>query len=136
MIRQTIHLFTFKKIKRLLFLCKKNLKHNGKIFILTLDGKKNELPTFRKMKIRLNKSLKRDNEVLKLITGLYPKRKRKNFIYKVKINKKKYLTMIENKYISILLPLSKNEILEGIEEINYKYKNYIQFRDKLDCFIL
>jgi hypothetical protein len=112
------------------------LKHNGKIFILTLDGKKNELPTFRKMKIRLNKSLKRDNKVLKLITRLYPQRKRKNFIYKVKINKKKYLTMIENRYISILLPLSKNEILEGIEEINYKYKNYIQFRDRLDCFIL
>ena len=136
MIKQTIHLLTFKKIKRLLFLCKKNLKHNGKIFILTLDGKKNELPTFRKMKIRLNKSLKRDNKVLKLITRLYPQRKRKNFIYKVKINKKKYLTMIENKYISILLPLSKREILEGIEEINHKYKNYIQFRDKLDCFIL
>ncbi len=136
LIKQTIHLLTFKKIKRLLFLCKKNLKNNGKIFILTLDCKRNELPTFRKMKLRLNKSLKRDNEVLKLITRLYPKRKRKNFIYKVKINKKKYLTMIENRYISILLPLSKNEILEGIEEINYKYKNYIQFRDKLDCFIL
>ena len=136
LINQTIHLLPFKKIKRLLFLCKKNLKHNGKIFILTLDGKKNELPTFRKMKIRLNKSLKRDNKVLKLITRLYPQRKRKNFIYKVKINKKKYLTMIENKYISILLPLSKREILEGIEEINYKYKNYIRFRDKLDCFVL
>jgi len=136
LIKQTIHLLTFKKIKRLLFLCKKNLKHNGKIFILTLDGKRNELPTFRKMKIRLNKSLKRDNKVLKLITRLYPQRKRKNFIYKVKINKKKYLTMIENKYISILLPLSKREILEGIEEINHKYKNYIQFRDKLDCFVL
>ena len=136
LIKQTIHLLTFKKIKRLLFLCKKNLKHNCKIFILTLDGKKNELPTFRKMKIRLNKSLKRDNKVLKLITRLYPQRKRKNFIYKVKINKKKYLTMIENKYISILLPLSKREILEGIEEINHKYKNYIQFRDKLDCIIL
>ena len=136
LIKQTIHLLTFKKIKRLLFLCKKNLKHNGKIFILTLDGKKNELPTFRKMKIRLNKSLKRDNKVLKLITRLYPQRKRKNFIYKVKINKKKYLNMIENKYISVLLPLSKREILEGIEEINHKYKNYIQFRDKLDCFIL
>ena len=88
------------------------------------------------MKIRLNKSLKRDNKVLKLITRLYPQRKRTNFIYKVKINKKKYLTMIENKYISILLPLSKREILKGIEEINHKYKNYIQFRDKLDCFIL
>ena len=136
LIKQTIHLLTFKKIKRLLFLCKKNLKRGGKIFILTLDSKKNELPTFRRMKVNLNKSLKRDGKVLKLITKLYPQRKRKKFIYKVKINKKKYLNMIENKYISILLPLSKREILEGIEEINYKYRNYIQFRDKLDCFIL
>ncbi len=136
LIKQTIHLLTFKKIKRLLLLCKKNLKHEGKIFIFTLDRKRNELPTFRKMKIRLNKSLKRDNKVLKLITRLYPQRKRKNFIYEVKISKKKYLNMIENKYISILLPLSKREILEGIEEINYKYNNHIKFRDKLNCFIL
>ena len=136
LIKQTIHLLNIKKIEKLLFLCKKNLKRNGRIFILTLDGNKNEIPTFKKMKIRLNKSLKRDNRVLKLITRLYPKRKRKKFIYKVKINKKKYLKMIENKYISILLPLSKREILKGMKEIDYKYKNYIQFLDKLDCFIL
>ena len=136
LIKQTIHLLNIKKIEKLLFLCKKNLKRNGRIFILTLDGNKNEIPTFKKMKVRLNKSLKRDNRVLKLITRLYPERKRKKFIYKVKINKKKYLKMIENKYISILLPLSKREILKGMKEIDYKYKNYIQFRDKLDCFIL
>jgi len=136
LIKQTIHLLTLKKIEKLLFLCKKNLKKNGRIFILTLDRNKNEIPTFKKMKIRLNKSLKRDNRVLKLITRLYPERKRKKFTYKVKINKKKYLKMIENKYISILLPLSEREILKGIQEIDYKYKNYIQFRDKLDCFIL
>ena len=136
LIKQTIHLLTFKKIKRLLFLCKKSLKHNGKIFIFTLDGKKNELPTFRIMKIKLNKSLKRDNKVLKLITTLYPQRKRKKFIYRVKVNKKKYLNMIDNRYISILLPLTKKEILKGKEEIRSKYRNYIQFRDKLYCFIL
>ncbi len=136
LIKQTIHLLTFKEIKKLLFLCKKNLKIGGKIFIFTLDAKKNELPTFRRMKVSLNKSLKKDGKVLKLITKLYPRRKRKKFIYKVKISKKKYLNMIEDKYISILLPLSKREILEGIKEINYKYRNYIQFQDKLDCFIL
>ena len=88
------------------------------------------------MKIKLNKSLKRDKKVLKLITKLYPQRKRKKFIYKVKIDKKKYLNMIENKYISILLPFTKKEISKGKEEINYNYKNDIQFRDKLDCFVL
>mgnify|MGYP001175018006 FL=1 len=136
LIKQTIHLLTFKEIKKLLFLCKKNLKHGGKIFIFTLDGKKNELPTFRIMKIKLNKSLKRDDKVLKIITTLYPLRKRKKFIYRVKVNKKKYLNMIDNRYISILLPLTKKEILKGKEEIRSRYRNYIQFRDKLDCFIL
>ena len=136
LIKQTIHLLTFKKIKRLLFLCKKSLKHNGKIFIFTIDSKKNELPTFRIMKTKLDKSLKKDKKVLKLITTLYPQRKRKKFIYRVKVNKKKYLNMIDNRYISILLPLTKKEILKGKEEIRSKYRNYIQFRDKLDCFIL
>ena len=42
---------------------------------------------------------------------------------------------------SVIYQVNKNddgtkEILEGIDEINYKYKNYIQFRDKLNCFIL
>ena len=136
LIKQTIHLLTFKKIKRLLFLCKKSLRPNGKIFIFTLDGKKNELPTFRIMKIELNKSLKRDHKVLKLITKLYPQKKRKKFIYRVKVNKKKYLNMIDNRYISILFPLTKKEILKGKEEIRSGYRNYIKFRDKLDCFIL
>ena len=136
LIKQTIHLLTFKKIKRLLFLCKKSLKHNGKIFIFTIDSKKNELPTFRIMKTKLDKSLKKDKKVLKLITTLYPQRKRKKFIYRVKVNKKKYLNMIDNRYISILLPLTKKEILKGKEEIRSRYRNYIQFRDKLDCFIL
>jgi len=48
LIKQTIHLLTFKKIKRLLSLCKKNLKHNGKIFVLTLDGKKMNYPPLEK----------------------------------------------------------------------------------------
>ena len=44
--------------------------------------------------------------------------------------------MIKNRYISILLNLKLTEILKGIDEINLKYKQKINFKDKLICIIL
>ena len=88
------------------------------------------------MKIKLLKSLKRDKKIINLISRLYPQRKKKKFVFKVKIDKKKYLEMIQQKYISILLPLKKKEILKGIQELKIKYKQKICFKDKLDCIIL
>ena len=135
MIKQTIHLLNLKEIKKLLILSKKNLSRNGKILIFTLDTNDNELPTFKLMKTKLTKSLKRDERILKLITKLYPYKKSK-FIYKVNISKKKYLRMIQSRYISTLLSLTKKEIQKGMNEINYRYKNNIKFSDKLFCVTL
>jgi ubiquinone/menaquinone biosynthesis C-methylase UbiE len=135
LIKQTIHLFNQKEIKRLLNLSKKNLSQNGKILIFTLDTNKNELPTFKLMKKRLTKSLKRDKKILKLITKLYPCKKSK-FIYKVNISKKKYLRMVQNRYISTLLSLTNKELQKGANEISYQYKNNIKFSDKLTCVTL
>ena len=73
---------------------------------------------------------------MNLISRLYPNRKKKKFIFKVKIDKKKYLEMIQQRYISILLPLKKNEILKGIQELKINNKNKIYFKDKLDCIVL
>ena len=136
LIKQTIHLLNLNEIKKLLNLLKKNLSPNGRIFIFTLETDNNKLPTFRLMKTRLMKSLKRDKKILKIITRLYPYRIKKKFIYKVEIIKKNYLKMIQNRYISTLLSLPKKEILKGVEEINFKYKNNIKFNDKLICVIL
>ena len=136
LIKQTIHLISFEKIKGLLSLCKKNLNPNGKIFILTLDTIHNELPTFKIMKLKLTKSFKRDRKISKLIEKLYSYRTKKKFVYKVVINKKKYLEMVQDRYISTLLSLNKKEILKGIDEIKLNYKDIIKFNDKLDCFIL
>ena len=124
------------EIKKMLYLLKKKLSPNGKIFIFTLDARKNEIPTFKKMNYRLDKSLKRDMRILKIITKLYPKRIKKKFVYNVKIKKKKYLEMIKNRYISTLIPLSKKQLVLGIQEINSKYKNILRFKDKLICIIL
>ena len=136
LIKQTIHLFNINKIKKLLSVSKKNLNPNGKICIFTLDPINSEIPTFNLMNIKLKKSLQRDKKILNIIKKLYPKYLKKKFVYKVKILKKNYLAMIQNKYISTLLSMSKSEILNGISEVNYKYKKILNFRDKLICIIL
>ena len=135
LIKQTIHLLNFKEIKRLLYLSQKNLSKNGKILIFSLDPENNEIPVFNLMKFKLSKSLKRDKKIFKLITKLYPYKKSK-FIYKVKIIKNRYLKMLENRYISTLLSMSNYQLQKGLNEIKYKYKNNIKFKDKLICLIL
>ena len=90
LIKQTIHLLKLNEIKRLLRVLKTNLNPNGKIFIFTLDTNESEIPSFKLMKLKLNKSLKRDKKILKIITKLYPNRIKKSFIFNVKIKKKIY----------------------------------------------
>ncbi len=136
LIKQTIHLMKLYEIKKMLYLLKKKLSSNGKIFIFTLDTRKNEIPTFKKMNSRLNVSLRRDMKIIEIITKLYPRSTKKKFVYNVKIKKKKYLEMIENRYISTLITLSKKQLVQGIQEINLKYKNILRFKDKLICIIL
>ena len=136
LIKQTIHLMKLSEIKKLLNLLKKKLNPKGKILIFTLDTGKNEIPTFKLMKLKLHKSLKRDQKILKIITKLYPNRIKKKFIFNVKIDKNKYLEMIKNRYISTLIPFSKNQLEEGIDEIQSKYEGILKFKDKLICIIL
>ena len=136
LIKQTIHLMKFSEIKKSLKFLKKSLNPEGKILIFTLDTVKNEIPTFKLMKHKLNQSLKRDKKILKIITKLYPYRIKKKFIFNVKIGKKKYLDMIKNRYISILIPLTKKQIIQGTQEIELKYNNELRFKDKLIGIIL
>ena len=136
LIKQTIHLMKFSEMKKLLKLLKRSLNPKGKILIFTLDTDKNEIPTFKLMKHKLNKSLKRDKKILKIITKLYPHRIKKKFIFNVKIGKKKYLDMIKNRYISTLIPLTKKQLIQGTQEIKLKYNNELRFKDKLICIIL
>ena len=133
LIKQTIHLFNLKQIKKLLDLSKKNLNQNGKIFLFALDTNRNELPTFDLMNKKLTKSLNRDKKILKFISKIYSIKKKRKFTYNVKISKKDYLRMIKKRYISTLLTLSEEEISKGIKEINSRYGNFLRFMDKLTC---
>ena len=136
LIKQTIHLLNLAEIKKLLLILKKNLTPNGKIFIFTLDTDRNEIPTFKLMQNKLSKSIIRDKEILRLIIKSNTQIIKKKFFYRVKITKKKYLNMIQNRYISILLDFTKKELNKGLGEINLKYKKNISFKDKLVCLIL
>ena len=136
LIKQTIHLLKKSQIKTLLTICKNKLNPKGKILILSLDPKKNEIPTFGLMKKKLQQSLKRDEILFQLIKKYNPNLTIKKFIFYVKISKNKYLQMIKNRYISTLLNFTEKQIKNGLNEIDIKYKKKLNFKDQLICLII
>ena len=136
LLKQTIHLFKTKDIKNILKLSKKMLNINGKIIIFTLDPLNNKIPTFSIMKKKLKKALIRDKKIIRSISYLFNGKLIRGFSYKVKISRKKYMEMINSKYISVLLGMSQKTIFSGLNQIKRKYKKQISFEDKLICLVL
>ena len=136
LIKQTIHLLKKSQILKLLKICRKKLNPSGKIIIISLDPKKNEIPTFNLMKKRLNVSLKKDKKLFNSIFKNDSQIIIKKFIYNVHISKIKYLKMIKNRYISTLLNFTDSQIIAGLNEITKKYKKNIKFKDRLICYII
>ena len=135
LIKQTIHFFNFKDIKKVLTYSYSSLKVEGIIVILTLDTKNNEIPSFFLMKQKLKQSFKRDNLIWKKLLQFDIKKKITKFNFKVNIKKSIYLKMIKQRYISTLLKFSSFQISNGIKEVDLKYKKNISFNDKLKCII-
>jgi cyclopropane fatty-acyl-phospholipid synthase-like methyltransferase len=136
LIKQTIHLLKKKQAIKLLSICKNKLNPNGKIIILSLDPKKNEIPTFQLMSKKLNISLKKDEKLFNLILKNQNKIIIKKFVFHVQILKTKYLQMIKNRYMSTLLNFSNSQINNGINEIKKDYGNVLKFKDRLICFVI
>ena len=135
LIKQTIHFFNLRDIKKILRYSNASLEVGGVILILTLDTKNNEIPTFSLMKQKLKQSFKRDNLIWKKLLQLDIKKKITKFNFKVNIKKSIYLRMIKQRYISTLLKFSALQISNGIKEVDLKYKKNISFNDKLKCII-
>ena len=133
LIKQTIHFFTKTKLNNLLNFAKKNLNPKGRILIFSLKTKNNKIPCFKKMRKNLEKSLKRDEVLFKIIKKNLKRISYTNFNFKVNISKQKYVRMIKERYISCLLNMNNKEIKFGISEIKSKYKNQIKFTDTLKC---
>jgi len=136
LIKQTIHFFNLRDIKKILAYSHSSLEKRGIILILNLNTKKNEIPTFTLMKQKLNQSFKRDIIIWNKILRLNIKKSISEFNFKVKVKKNLYLNMIKQRYISTLLNFNSIQILNGVNEINLKYKKNIIFNDKLNCIIL
>ena len=136
LIKQTIHLLKKKQAIKLLSICKNKLNPNGKIIILSLDPKKNEIPTFQLMNKKLNISLKKDEKLFNLILKNQNKIIIKKFVFHVQILKTKYLQMIKNRYVSTLLNFSNSQINNGINEIKKDYGNVLKFKNRLITFVI
>ena len=85
------------------------------------------------MKISLDKSLKKDKLLFKIIKNKLKNSKESNFNFEVNISKKKYISMIKSKYISCLLNMSTRDLKIGINELNLEFNNRIKFNDTLKC---
>ena len=133
LIKQTIHFFSKTNLNHLLNLAKQRLNTKGKLLIFSLKTKNNKIPCFKKMRKNLEKSLKRDEVLFKIIKKNFNKISYANFNFKVNISKQKYISMIRKRYISCLLKMNNKEIKLGISEIKSKYKNQIKFTDTLKC---
>ena len=136
LIKQTIHLLERKQVMKLLSICKNKLNPNGKIIILSLDPKKNEIPTFQLMNKKLKISLKKDQKLFNLILKNQNKIIIKKFTFDVQISKTKYLQMIKNRYISTLLNFSNEQIEDGINKIKKDYGKVLNFKDRLIAFVI
>ena len=135
-IKQTIHFFPLKDIPRLIKYCKNALNNNGKLMIFSINEKRTQIPTFLKMKKKLNHSLKKDLLIRKKIFKNNKDIKIKIFDFHVKIKRSSYLNMIRQKYISVLLDFNKEELVKGIQEINLGYPKILRFKDSLNCILI
>ena len=133
LLKQTIHFFSPSRLKALLNVSKKRLEPGGKILIFSLKTKNNKLPCFKKMRQKLDISLKRDEKLFKIIKKNLRKINETNYNFKVNISTQEYFRMVKMRYISCLLHFNSKEILEGINELKSKYKNRIKFTDTLKC---
>jgi len=136
LIKQTIHLLKKKQIIKLLSICKNKLNLNGKIIILSLDPKKNEIPTFQLMNKKLKISLQKDEKLFNLILKDQNRIIIKKFVFDVQILKTKYFQMIKNRYISTLLNFTDKQLKNGLNEIKNNYGKVLRFKDRLICFIV
>ena len=133
--KQSIHFFKLAEIEKILRFSKSRLNPKGKIIILSLYSKKNYWPVFKKFKIKLLESQKKDETILNVIKSNFKKYKINYFNFKVKITKKSYVRMVKNRFTSCLLNFSSKELKIGKKEITEKYTKKLLFYDRLICII-
>ncbi len=133
--KQVLHLIPLIDRNKLYKLISNILSPQGKIVILQMD-KNHNIPTFPLMSQKLNASIDKHNEIINELSSNFLSIQKEKFSFKVKIKKKDYLTMINNKFISILSNISNSEIEKGCSYINQHYPCEIFFDDILNILIV
>ncbi len=129
-LKQVLHLLTLDERKKFYHDIKNHINEDANIVFIHMNDQ-TEIPLFPLMENKLQQSLKSHKLLLEELTQKFNLLKMFNFNYHVKISLEEYLEMISNRYMTVLLDLSKKEIEGGIDFIKKNYPNQLVFQDTL-----
>ena len=129
-LKQVLHLLDSNEREYFYQEIKKYLNNNGQIVFIHMNNQ-TEIPQFPLMGNKLKLSIDSHHLLLEELNKNFKLLNIQNFTYSVKISLDEYLTMITNRYMTVLLDFSEEEIKEGIAFIKQNYSNHLSFNDTL-----
>ena len=129
-LKQVLHLLNSNEREYFYQEIKKYLNNNGQIVFIHMNNQ-TEIPQFPLMGNKLKLSIDSHHLLLEELNKNFKLLNIQNFTYPVKISLDEYLTMITNRYMTVLLDFSEEEIKEGIAFIKQNYSNHLSFNDTL-----
>ena len=129
-LKQVLHLLNSNEREYFYQEIKKYLNNNGQIVFIYMN-EQTEIPQFPLMRNKLKLSIGSHDLLLAELNKNFKLLKTQKFTYHVKISLEEYLTMITNRYMTVLLDFSEEEIKEGIAFIKQNYSNHLSFNDTL-----
>ena len=129
-LKQVLHLLNSNEREYFYQEIKKYLNNDGQIVFIYMN-EQTEIPQFPLMKNKLKLSIGSHDLLLAELNKNFRLLKTQNFTYHVKISLEEYLTMITNRYMTVLLDFNEEEIKEGIAFIKQNYPNRLIFQDIL-----
>ena len=129
-LKQVLHLLNSNEREYFYQEIKKYLNNNGQIVFIHMNNQ-TEIPQFPLMGNKLKLSIDSHYLLLEELNKNFKLLNIQNFTYSVKISLDEYLTMITNRYMTVLLDFSEEEIKEGIAFIKQNYSNHLSFKDTL-----
>ena len=129
-LKQVLHLLNSNEREYFYSKLKRHLNNNGQIVFIYMN-EQTEIPQFPLMRNKLKLSIDSHDFLLAELNKNFKLLKTQNFTYHVKISLEEYLTMITNRYMTVLLDFNEKEIKEGIAFIKQNYPNRLSFQDTL-----
>ena len=119
-LKQVLHLLNSNEREYFYSELKKHLNNNEQIVFIYMN-EQTEIPQFPLMRNKLKLSIDSHDFLLAELNKNFKLLKTQNFTYHVKISLEEYLTMITNRYMTVLLDFNEKEIKEGIAFIKQNF---------------